>query len=196
MEKLENYWYNLYINQKAFIDFEFENNIKYDYFDYNDCAIIGYIIFMLKSDIKGFNYQYFEGKKYILLTNNLILNQLPKLKKTMLNKRLEKMQKKNIIHREYESDTYRYLSVNDEILKKSPNNMIYSTDFLRKLHPDIYENVIKHFKEKYSEKDLNNIIEQYNLDRIIQQKNYHPKDIYEGLVNYIQKWEGNVNNKK
>lgn len=191
MEKLENYWYNLYVNQKAFIDFEFENNIKYDYFDYNDCAIIGYIIFMLKSDIKGFNYQYFEGKKYILLTNSLILNQLPKLKKTMLNKRLEKMINKNIVHRIIENENYRYLSINIDLLNKSPDNMIYPTDFLKKIHPDIYDNVIKYFKEKYSEKDLSNIIEHYNLDRIVQQKNYSPKAIYEGLVSYVKKWDEN-----
>ena len=189
MEKLENYWYNLYINQRALIEFEFENTINHNYFDYNDCAIIGYIIFMLKSDIVGFNYQYFEGKKYILMTNNLILNQLPKLKKTMLNKRLEKLEKKNIIYRVVENDSYRFLSINTELLNKNPDKMIYPTDFLKRLHPEIYDELIKTFKQKYTSKDLDNIIQSYNLDRVIQQKNYNPNDILTGLIKYINSWK-------
>lgn len=189
MEKLENYWYNLYINQKAFLDFEFENNIEYSCFDYNDCAIIGYIIFMLKSDIKGFNYQYFEGKKYILLTNNLILNQLPKLKKTMLNKRLEKMVKKNIVYRIIENENYRFLSINTDLLNKSPDKNISSTDFLSRLYPEQYNELIKKFKQKYTSKELEHIIEIFNLDRIIQQRNYNPSDIFNGLINYINNWK-------
>lgn len=189
MEKLENYWYNLYINQKAFLDFEFENNIEYSYFDYNDCAIIGYIIFMLKSDIKGFNYQYFEDKKYILLTNNLILNQLPKLKKTMLNKRLEKMVKKNIVYRIIENENYRFLSINTDLLNKSPDKNISSTDFLSRLYPEQYNELIKTYKQKYTPKELEHIIEFFNLDRIIQQRNYNPSDIFNGLIKYINNWK-------
>jgi hypothetical protein len=189
MEQLLNFWYNLYINQKAFLDFEYEINIKHNYFDYNDCAIMGYIIFMLKTDIKGFNYQYFEGKKYVLLTNNLILTQLPKLKKTMLNKRLEKMINKNFVYRIIENENYRYLSINTELLNKCPDKMIYPTDFLKRLHPDIYDNLINHFKPKHTEKVLNKIIESYNLDRIVQQNKYNPSDILNGLINFINKWD-------
>lgn len=189
MEKLENYWFNLYINQRALIEFEFENTIDRNYFDYNDCAIIGYIIFMLKSDIKGFNYQYFEGKKYILMTNNLILSQLPKLKKTMLNKRLEKLEKKNIISRIVENENYRFLSVNTELLNKNSDKMIYPVDFLKRLHPDIYREIIETFKRKHTSKELDYIIENYNLDRIIQQKNFNPKDILNGLITYIKEWK-------
>lgn len=189
MEKLENYWYNLYVNQRALIEFEFENGIDHNYFDYNDCAIIGYIIFMLKSDIKGFSYQYFEGKKYILMTNNLILNQLPKLKKTMLNKRLEKLEKKNIIYRIVENENYRFLSVNTELLNKNPDKMIYPVDYLKRINPQIYDELIKTFKLKYTSKDLDHIIQNYNLDRIIQQKNYNPNDILTGLISYINSWK-------
>lgn len=191
MEKLENYWYNLYINQKAFLDFEYENSIEYSYFDYNDCAIIGYIIFMLKSNIKGFHYEVIDGRKYIYLTNKLILKQLPKLKKTMLNKRLEKMVKKEILYRVIECEHIRYLSVNTDLLNKSPDNMIYPTDFLKKVYPEIYENIIEYFKKDYDVKTLQRIIESYNLDRVVQQKDYSPKSIYEGLVNYIRKWDSN-----
>lgn len=189
MEKLEKYWFNLYINQRALIEFEFENTIDRNCFDYNDYAIIGYIIFMLKSDIKGFNYQYFEGKKYILMTNNLILSQLPKLKKTMLNKRLEKLEKKNIIYRIVENENYRFLSVNTELLNKNSDKMIYPVDFLKRLYPDIYKEIIETFKQKHTSKELDYIIENYNLDRIIQQKNFNPKDIANGLIAYVKEWK-------
>ena len=190
MEKLNNYWYNPYINQNAIIEFLHENDIEYNYFDYNDFLIIGFIINILRSDIKEFHYKLFENKKYVLLLNSLILKQLPILKKSMLNKRIAKLENKKIIYRKFEGegDNFRYLSINTKLLDKWLHS-VDATEHFKNKQPERYENVIKDYKNKYTEKEINNILELFNAARLQNEKSNNINDIETGLVNYLKKWD-------
>lgn len=191
MKKDENYQYNIFINQKALIDFEEELKICTKRISYDHYVILAIIIISMKYENGFYKHKYIEYDRYIFLNTCVFLKQLPKIKPTMVYNKLLVLQDLGYILMVIENQNERYIAVNEILLKKwIGTNKNTHTKYLKKHDENTYLQLFDFAKSSHrcSKEEAENIFLCFDLYRYFE-GNYDLDNIKKGLLTFISKWK-------
>lgn len=191
MGKDENYQFNIFINQKACIEFEKENNIDTKKLSYDHYVLLSFIIISMKYENGFFKRKDHEGDRYILLNNSVFLKQLPKIKTKMVANKLALLKDLGYILIFIENNNERYISVNWSLLNKwIGTNKNTHTKHLKKHDVKTYEQVFAFAKKSHrcTEEEAEEMFLTFDIYRYFE-GSYDLEDIRSGLIKFITSWK-------
>lgn len=185
-----NYWYNIFIQQKALRDFEIKNKIDPKETDYNHYVLIAYIFNCLKyNENKVFSYKKYDGLNYVYLNDKFIKSQLPKIKPTMIKRGLTKLKDLGYIYSVLENKSMRYVTLNPNLVKKwiGESKGRHSL-YLKKHDEEYYNNLIEILKKAYQDDEIERILLTFDCYRYYD-ASYNVDAIKRSLGAFITKWK-------
>lgn len=191
MEKDENYQFNIFINQKACIDFEKEFEINTKKIGYDHYVMLSIIIISMKYENGFFKHKDYEDNRYILLNNCVFLRQLPKIKNKMVANKLAILKELGYILTFIENHNERYIAVNRNLLNKwIGTNKNTHTKYLKKKDEKLYLELFAFAKSSHrcSKEEVDKIFLSFDIYRYFE-GNYDLENIRKGLITFITKWK-------